>query len=112
MKILERKALPQIKGKLNASHEGGMFDCDPHMNLAAEIVASAATDWRELIKKKAWKKERQKVCEVVCTFEGLRHFFKSEWCAFLLQHFSVEPEGILKILEAELSEAIRKDEEQ
>ena len=46
MKILERKMLPQIKGKLNASSEGGFFDCDPHMNLAAEIVASAAKDWR------------------------------------------------------------------
>ena len=100
--------LPQIKGKLNAKSESGLFDCEPHLHLAAEIVAGAVADWRELIKRKAWKWEYQ---QRWCNFVELQLFFKSEWCAFLLQHFSIEPESILEKLEAELAEAMRKDEE-
>lgn len=109
MKVLENKMLPQIKGKLNATSEGGLFESDPHMHLAAEIVAGAVTDWRELVKRKAWEDERP---NRFCNFTELRLFFKSEWCEFLLQHFSIEPEGILEMLEAELAEAMRKDEDQ
>lgn len=108
MKVLENKMLPQIKGKLNARSESGMFDCEPHLHLAAGIVAAAVTDWRELVKRKAWDKKPQRYCN----FTELRLFFKSEWCAFLLQHFSIEPESILERLEAELAEAMRKEEDQ
>ncbi len=109
MKVLESKMLPQITGKLNARSESGLFDCEPHLHLAAGIVAGAIADWRKLVKRKAWKTERP---NRYCNFTELRLFFKSEWCAFQLQHFSIEPESILERLEAELAEAMRKEENQ
>ena len=74
--------------------------------LSAEIVIAAVKDWRQLVKQKAWRKKPQ----ANCNFTELRRFFKSEWCAFLMQDFELVPERMLKILEQELADAIRKDE--
>ena len=92
-------------GTLNAQPESGHFESEPHLRLAAEIVAGAIEDWRKLVKAKAWLDTPQRYCN----FDELRRFFKGEWCAFLLQHFETEPERILELLEAELENAMRKD---
>lgn len=81
---------------------GSTVVSDPNKRLAAEIVIGAVSDWRKLIKKKAWlDKEPDKFCN----FDELRNFFKGEWCAFLLQNFRIEPACILEMLEEELRQA-------
>lgn len=85
-----------------------------------EIVNRAVQDWRLLIRAKAWKCERfhparggkEPIPSYRCNFTELRQFFKSQWCEMCLQmnHSSVNPVTILEKLEAELAEAILKDE--
>lgn len=88
-----------------ASYMNGDYENDPAGLLAAEIVISAISDWRALIKKKAWKKRTY-----TTSFAELRRFFESEWCDFLMQGVEIAPAAILDTLEAELREAIEKDE--
>lgn len=73
--------------------------------LAYEIVLYAVKDWRQLVKRKAWKK----TASPKCNFNELRKFFKSDWCAFLMQGVRVPPQKILQMLEEELKEAKRKE---
>lgn len=81
------------------------YENNPVSRTAAEIVIHAITDWRELVKQKAWRDYPSRNCN----FEELRKFFKSDWCAFLMQGFDVEPARLLEVLEAELQEAMRKE---
>ena len=77
--------------------------------LAAQIVVYAVNDWRDLIKAKAWLDER--TTKKHCNFYELRKFFRSDWCAFLMQDMdNIEPSRLLAILEAELDEAKAKYE--
>jgi hypothetical protein len=80
---------------------------DPIGLMAAEVVVSAITDWRGLIKRKAWLDGYVKHN---CNFDELRSFFNGEWCEFLMQDFSMKPKELLQLLEKELQEAKRKDE--
>lgn len=75
--------------------------------LAVEIVLFAIKDWRELIRQKAWK--FRYVQKSDRNFNELRKFFKSEWCAFLMQDYELTPETTLATLENELREAMEKD---
>lgn len=91
-----------------------MSDCD----LALEIVHRAVLDWRLLIQAKAWKYEKLpavandgRVPHKYCNFKELRRFFKSDWCELILEGAEVTKETILKKLEAELAEAMEKDEQ-
>jgi hypothetical protein len=84
---------------------------DPWMRFAAEIVIHAVEDWRWLIKQEAWYDEQQWkpfYSNGSCSFGELRSFFTSEWCEFLMQGFDMKPESILKLLEAELQEAMQQ----
>lgn len=83
----------------------GDYENDPLGLFAAEIVMHAITDWRWLIKEKAWQNEEEKP---LCNFTELRAFFNSEWCAFLLEKWSMESTRILELLEAELQEAMQQ----
>lgn len=80
---------------------------DFYSRLAAEIIMHAIADWRELIKKGAWDRAQHPRCN----FAELRNFFQSEYCALLMQNFDIEPERLLEVLEKELQEAMKKDEE-
>jgi hypothetical protein len=82
----------------------------PEMLLVSEIIIRAITDWRELIKKQAW--ENKYLYRCTSTFDELRGFFRSEWCAFLMQDFDIEPERILELLEKELQEALQEAEKE
>lgn len=81
------------------------LECSPEAQLAAEIVAFAIKDWRDLIQRKAWKKEPKHNKN----FAELRAFFQSDWCSLLMNGMRITPEGILQILENELQEAMQKD---
>jgi hypothetical protein len=76
---------------------------DFYTRLAAEIVACAVRDWRDLIKRKRYEGADG------CSFDEIRRFLNSEYCEFLMQDFEISPERILKQLEMELAEAKRKD---
>lgn len=89
-----------------SSYIGNGFENDPVSLLAAMIVVHAIDDWRQQIKCKAWVDDH---ISRYCSFDELRAFFKGEWCAFLMNGFALEPAKILEILEAELQEAMRKD---
>ena len=77
--------------------------------LAAEIVAQAVEDWRTLVKKKAWLPSVP--VSTHCNFNDIRSFLRSEWCELLLLPCEMDAQRILQILEEELREAQRKDEE-
>lgn len=79
---------------------------DPVSLLCAEIVIHAIADWRELCKRRAWLDEAP---NARCNFAELRIFFKSDWCAFIMQSFDVEPAVILEVLEKELQEAMQSN---
>lgn len=83
---------------------------DPWARFAAEIVIHAVDDWRALIKSSAWLEagERRSYGYGNISFDELRGFFNSQWCEFLMQDMDIEPTAILKILEAELQEAMQK----
>lgn len=93
-----------MKNKYN-DYLRGEYENDPLGLFAAEIVMHAITDWRWLIKEKAWLNEEEKP---LCNFNELRAFFSGEWCAFLLEKWDMESARILEILEAELQEAMRQ----
>ena len=87
--------------------------------LALEIVHYATLDWRRLVNQKAWKVDYRRntkhyhiIPNTRCNFDELRQFFRSEWCDTLLTANRVATTGdrILALLEAELEEAIKKDE--
>lgn len=84
-----------------------------------EIVQRAVFDWRKLITAKAWKchhlnriENSDRLPNVLCNFDELRRFFKSDWCELILEcnQTSVSALKILSILEEELKDAIEKDE--
>lgn len=93
------------------------MDCD----LGIAIINQAVTDWRSLIRAKAWKYSTpvkqmggiEQLPSPRCNFKELRKFFTGDWCDTILAGagISVAAERLLKILEDELAEAIRKDEE-
>jgi hypothetical protein len=93
-----------------------MIDCEWML----EIVNRAVLDWRLLIQAKAWKCKKfypvrggnEKLPSYNCNFAELRQFFKSEWCQLCLQmnRSSLSAVMILNKLEAELAEAMEKDE--
>ena len=76
--------------------------CDFDRMLAAQIVATAISDWRELIREKAWLSKR---IEPRKNFTELRQFFESDWCALLMIFMELTPADILTKLEKELEEA-------
>lgn len=75
------------------------------LNLAAAIIEAAVADWRKLIKKKKFDVHYGSFT----SFDELRRFFKSDWCAFLLQYFSITPDRILAKLEEELQDSLQAD---
>lgn len=77
---------------------------DPYQLLAAGIVIHAIDDWRSLVKKRAW--DRQRVYK--CSFDELRNFFNSSWCELLMQRFEITPQHILAKLEKELAAAMKE----
>ena len=86
--------------------------------LALEIVHYAVLDWRKMVAAKAWEKDFRRntkhyhlIPNTWCNFDELRQFFKSEWCDQLLSTNRVATTGerILAMLEAELDDAIAKD---
>lgn len=79
---------------------------DPTQRLAAEIVIHAIMDWREMVRRKVWNP-----VERYCNYDEIRVFFKSEWCAYIMQNFDIAPEYILAMLEKELQEAMERDEQ-
>lgn len=82
---------------------------DPVGLIAAEIVIAAVNDWRQLIKSKVWLDDE--IRNKFCNFYELRQFFRSDWCAFLMQNFdNIEPTKLLQLLEEELQEAKEKHE--
>ena len=93
------------------------MDCE----LGVAILNQAVRDWHNLIRAKAWKYSTpvkqmggiEKLPSPRCNFGELRAFFKGNWCDTILAGTGVhiEGEGILKILEDELAEAMQKDEE-
>lgn len=82
---------------------------DPCGYTCAVIVIQAIKDWRFLITKKAY--DRPAYLRADRNFKELRKFFKSEWCALLMEDFEIKPHEILKTLEAELQAAREKDRE-
>ena len=71
---------------------------DPIGLLAAQIVIYAVDDWRALIKQKAWLDAVNS--RKHCNFTELRQFFRSDWCAFLMQNCeNIEPTKLLQLLE-------------
>ena len=60
----------------------GEYENDPLGLLAAEIVIHAITDWRDLVRTRAWEKQHLSKSK---NFDELRAFFKGEWCEFLMQ---------------------------
>ena len=89
-----------------SSHIGSDYENNPILLLAAYIVIHAVGDWREMVNGKAWL---DKTPNRYCNFNELRVFFKSEWCAFVMQSFEIEPARILEMLEAELKAAKKED---
>lgn len=84
------------------------FD-SPWDRLAAEIVIGAIHDWKHLIKSKAWLDNAPHLHHhVIISFDEIRSFFRSSYCDFLMQNFSMTPEGVLMMLEEELREAMEK----
>ena len=92
---------------VNGEAKQDAFEYDPWRRLAAEIVISAVEDWRLLIIKKEWEKGASTRTQI--NFDSIRFFFKSQWCAFLMMHFSTTPEAILQLLENELEDAKKAD---
>ena len=80
----------------------GEYENDPVGLLAAEIIIHAITDWRDLVRTRAWENKYQSKSK---NFDELRAFFKGEWCEFLMQNFDIESEAVLDLLESELAEA-------
>lgn len=77
-----------------------------YSGLAAGIVLQAVTDWRKLIKHKAWLDTDVSAVN----FDEIRKFLKSEYCLLLLHGSAVKQEKILEQLENELKEAKEKHE--
>lgn len=94
-----------MKKRKNGDYFNGEYENDPVGLMAAEIVVHAITDWRALIAKKAWSEKEQKAR---CNFQELRSFFKSDWCAFLMMKWDIEPRRILEMLEEELQQAMQQ----
>lgn len=94
-----RKGNMEIKDKLFTALRGGFSISDPNKLMAAEIVIGAVNDWRRMIKNKAWL---DKTPNKFCNFEEIRIFFRSDWCALLLNGFNIQPARILEVLEEEL----------
>lgn len=59
--------------------------------LASAIVTQAVTDWRNLEKEYAYNQK----------YNGLRRFFKSEWCDWLCSEVGIDAKMILDKLESE-----------
>lgn len=90
---------------LNCGYHDDTAVNDPWIRFAAEIVIHAVDDWRLLVKNEAWLDSKP---QKNFNFDELRVFFKSEWCAFLMQEFDIEPACILELLEKELREAMQQ----
>lgn len=84
-----------------------VYDVDGHRKLGCAIIYQAVTDWRLLIKQKAWLKEYP---DAKNNFGELRVFFKSGLCLALTPDEStLTPRRMLEILEEELAEAMKKE---
>ena len=108
MYIFDKKRPPvfqQVRKQIKSATEAEDFS-SPYDRLAAEIVMGAIRDWRLLINKKAWLDSYE---SPQCNFEEIRRFFCSQYCEFLMQNFSMTPEGVLMLLEGELQQAMQKD---
>ena len=68
--------------------------------LAAAIIAQAVADWRALEKANVYTQK----------YNGLRRFFKSEWCEWLCAELGVEAKDILSRLETERKSRIDEKE--
>ena len=83
---------------------------DPYRRIAAEIIIAAIEDWRKLIDRHAWVNDKYCNTSAYMSFAAIRRFFNSDWCAFLMMYFNIEPERILEQLEKELHEAMANDQ--
>lgn len=100
-------ACSHLKMSLATLQDTGAEDfSNPWDRLAAEIVMAAIRDWRTLVKRKAWRSKHVGKCN----FDEIRIFFRSSYCEFIMQNFSMPPEAILSLLESELREAMEKDD--
>lgn len=59
--------------------------------LATAIIKQAVDDWRAFEKHDSYNQK----------YNGLRRFFKSEWCEWLCSEIGIEAKDILSRLEAE-----------
>lgn len=59
--------------------------------LATAIIKQAVDDWRAFEKHEAYNQK----------YNGLRRFFKSEWCKWLCSEIGIEAKDVLSRLEAE-----------
>lgn len=69
--------------------------------LTAAIIAQAIADWRKLEKADAYTQK----------YNGLRRFFKSEWCAWLCAELGTDNITILNKLEVERKNYVNKIKE-
>ena len=111
MNIFEKKkpVMPHVCTHIKPATDGEEFS-SPWDRLAAEIVMGAIRDWRELVKSKAWLNKGASARQhIIVSFDEIRSFFRSQYCAFIMQNFSMSPENILTLLEHELQQAMEKD---
>ena len=73
---------------------------DGTKRLATAIIAQAVADWRMLENHDSYNQK----------YNGLRRFFKSEWCEWLCAELGVEAKDILSRLEAERKSRIDEKE--
>ena len=66
--------------------------------LATAIIKQAVDDWRAFEKHETYNQK----------YNGLRRFFKSEWCEWLCSEIGIEAKDILSQLEAERKSQIKK----
>lgn len=108
MYIFDKKSPPvfqQVCKQLKSATEAENFS-SPYDRIAAEIVIGAIRDWRVLVNRKAWI---DRTPSPQCNFDEIRRFFRSQYCDFIMQNFSMTPEDVLMLLEGELQQATQKD---
>ena len=89
-----------------------MNQLHPYERLKLAIIHRAVLDWDSLIQKKAWKRELSGYNDSreFFDFAEIRRFFKSDWCALLLQNAeSYPPLVMLERLEKKLRNAMSRE---
>lgn len=74
-----------------------------YADLICGIIEQAATDWRDLV-----KREKQDRTAYFYNYIEIRAFFNSQWCEQLMSGMSIKPTDILKRLERERLDALKR----